>query len=959
MAPPQEEQEEPEQENETGMLNDVEEYAGLNYNDDNRRDNVDSTNEVTPDLSPSPTGTVEDVPTFVEQPTHHQPISSTKGMDLDLFDLLVASQSDRMESQRSTHVPIDLLPTLDIPTTSIPKRRASRSDKKNCEPIESVASYYTAMPGSLEGIVSAYGRARGKGALYVTAKGAQEGNTDVLIKPRPNWFVEDIKTDLSLADSACEAQLKYLDPDFLYYRKHFFNQDHMNFVGNTDALGGIIVSVRRQQTGIDAMPTYLAIIRSFEGGTQRIEVSEMDIPRSNEVVTWTDVLTRILPSTIPLKCLRQARVDANLSEKLVKLDECLTGCMGRKGDEHYKFGVLHCRGGNVCEEQLYLNDSMTPALESFLEQIATKIELKGHEGFSAGLDVHDNGTGEHSYYTQFGSAEVMFHVSTLLPFTVGDTQQVARKRHIGNDCVTIIFQEENADAIDPEWFKSNFQEIFLVVKACKPKSNGVLSYRIQACWKDGIQEIFPSLLDGNLIATTENIRKFVLTKAINAEHAWYASPKSLKRSLRVRKELLKDVCESYSTDLPVEGKHTRMSALLPDLSRKMTIRSAKKKLGGDGVTGREVQGYGQHATAWLTKISREEVVCNVQLIISSRLVVFIDVITRSTIHHMSTSAIAGWSQDPRGLELLLDHKGGSILILADSALPDILRTFELHTQGCALLEIVLNRPTRFDDWGFLLESGLVIDVDPQGIACQAGLTEDVGVKAINGVTVTAMKPSQLSEHISTCGNTLRLKTCPASQITTVDKDWAITPAKRLFAATVSNGASEITDATDWNIPDHEIDANQQPTQDDVNVNANPLPKSQSDEGDKKITVETINAPPVAALRSLPTTPRAARRLPKVAPKPTLREQPLARPVPAPRPISMRIPDRSTHPVRNFRHSIIGTTGGNHNSNQSPEDILAQALRIAASLIGGNDDDDNDHDHNQSRLETRNISETDA
>ena len=34
----------------------------------------------------------------------------------------------------------------------------------------------------------------------------------------------------------------------------------------------------------------------------------------------------------------------------------------------------------------------------------------------------------------------MFHVSTLLPFTLGDAQQLQRKRHIGNDIVAIVFQ---------------------------------------------------------------------------------------------------------------------------------------------------------------------------------------------------------------------------------------------------------------------------------------------------------------------------------------------------------------------------------------------------------------------------------------------------------------------------------------------------------------------------------------
>ena len=34
----------------------------------------------------------------------------------------------------------------------------------------------------------------------------------------------------------------------------------------------------------------------------------------------------------------------------------------------------------------------------------------------------------------------MFHVSTMLPFTETDVQQVEKKRHIGNDLIVIVFQ---------------------------------------------------------------------------------------------------------------------------------------------------------------------------------------------------------------------------------------------------------------------------------------------------------------------------------------------------------------------------------------------------------------------------------------------------------------------------------------------------------------------------------------
>ena len=43
----------------------------------------------------------------------------------------------------------------------------------------------------------------------------------------------------------------------------------------------------------------------------------------------------------------------------------------------------------------------------------------------------------------FHKREVMFHVSTLLPYSESDKQQLQRKRHIGNDIVAVVFQEDN------------------------------------------------------------------------------------------------------------------------------------------------------------------------------------------------------------------------------------------------------------------------------------------------------------------------------------------------------------------------------------------------------------------------------------------------------------------------------------------------------------------------------------
>ncbi len=64
----------------------------------------------------------------------------------------------------------------------------------------------------------------------------------------------------------------------------------------------------------------------------------------------------------------------------------------------------------------------------------------------------------------------MFHVSTLLPYTVGDPQQLQRKRHVGNDIVAIVFQEDNTPFV-PDLIASQFLHSYIVVQPINPGSD--------------------------------------------------------------------------------------------------------------------------------------------------------------------------------------------------------------------------------------------------------------------------------------------------------------------------------------------------------------------------------------------------------------------------------------------------------------------------------------------------------
>ena len=76
------------------------------------------------------------------------------------------------------------------------------------------------------------------------------------------------------------------------------------------------------------------------------------------------------------------------------------------------------------EEELFGNVSHSDAMEEFLQCIGHRVKLKNFDGYRGGLDTIHGQTGLESLYTQYHQRELMFHVSTLLPFTEGDHQQV-------------------------------------------------------------------------------------------------------------------------------------------------------------------------------------------------------------------------------------------------------------------------------------------------------------------------------------------------------------------------------------------------------------------------------------------------------------------------------------------------------------------------------------------------------
>ena len=76
--------------------------------------------------------------------------------------------------------------------------------------------------------------------------------------------------------------------------------------------------------------------------------------------------------------------------------------------------------------------------DELLTFLGDRVTLKGFDRFLGGLDPNNDLTGKESVYTEFEGNEIMFHVSTLLPYSNNDHQQVSCPSNVTNVGIKLI-----------------------------------------------------------------------------------------------------------------------------------------------------------------------------------------------------------------------------------------------------------------------------------------------------------------------------------------------------------------------------------------------------------------------------------------------------------------------------------------------------------------------------------------
>ncbi|KAI4483781.1 hypothetical protein M0804_008041 [Polistes exclamans] len=146
--------------------------------------------------------------------------------------------------------------------------------------------------------------------------------------------------------------------------------------------------------------------------------------------------------------------------------------------ETHKIGVLYVGPGQVSNEiEILANQHGSDRYMKFLKDLGTLIRLKDVDEsvFLGGLDRNGE-NGNFAYIWQDDVTQVAFHVATLMPTKQSDPKCTSKKQHIGNDYVTVVYNE-SGESYNIQTVKGQFNYACVVIQ---PLDHGTNQVMVQA-----------------------------------------------------------------------------------------------------------------------------------------------------------------------------------------------------------------------------------------------------------------------------------------------------------------------------------------------------------------------------------------------------------------------------------------------------------------------------------------------
>ncbi|EDQ92972.1 uncharacterized protein MONBRDRAFT_5147 [Monosiga brevicollis MX1] len=346
------------------------------------------------------------------------------------------------------------------------------------------------------------------------------------------------ETDSSLSHDAIMTSVLLENPEreTRWYFRYFLGKDHANLAATIVGPEGpevVLLSVLQ-----DIEDNHVKTILWRASGSEHMTFTIDKVVKSSRQFDFKTIFSGfdVALADRPIEEL----LDPNVQQRLLILEE-------QEGAVNFKIGILYALPGQETDDDMFSNEHGSPAFNEFCSLLGDKVELEGWANFRGGLDVKAGSTGTHSHHTTEFGKEIMFHVSTLLPYSSGNRQQLERKRHLGNDICNIVFVDGEFTGFDPTKIKSQFNHVFAVVSR-NPKDE---TYTVRMYIKQSVAQFGPALPNPPSFKDPKQLRRFLLVKLLNGEKAALAAKQATFAKKRAR--TLQALIESIYADAKSAG----------------------------------------------------------------------------------------------------------------------------------------------------------------------------------------------------------------------------------------------------------------------------------------------------------------------------------------------------------------------------------------------------------------------
>lgn len=315
-----------------------------------------------------------------------------------------------------------------------------------------------------------------------------------------------------------------------FYRQFFYGVKHWNYCVKEDDVGAILVTMKPE-----SIPQSKGYFRIMVRSSYYLIFGLLSLLNQHGGLSSREEVVQFITQQVGIKSTMKLITTPSAPAEILKMDNAFI-------KQAYKFGVIYMKENQQTEEELFGNETHSKAFDEFLDLLGERIRLRGFDKYRAGLDGNNDLTGTHSVYTKFADIEIMFHVSTLLPFEECDSQKLQRKRHIGNDIMCIIFMEGTNTKFAPDCIKSNFLHSFIIVQV-DVESNPNL-YTVSVVSRNSVLFYDPALYERHVFEKNDEFREWILKKLIQGEQACHRGPNFAKLHARTRTLIMEGLLNS-------------------------------------------------------------------------------------------------------------------------------------------------------------------------------------------------------------------------------------------------------------------------------------------------------------------------------------------------------------------------------------------------------------------------------